>query len=71
MALVKGLETEEVGCRSSGGRGAFVLPGLSGHVVRERRNGAFPHIGRMSQDVVLGDGARELKVRIGDGTIWV
>jgi hypothetical protein len=67
VPLVKGLEAKQVRRGAGGSGGALGLPGKGGGVVSERMDGALATINLMDKDVVLSNGAGELKVRVGDG----
>jgi hypothetical protein len=69
--LVDGLEAEEVGSWATGGGGAFALPKYGGGVVVEVMDGALPDIGQMGKDIVLGNGASQLEITVGDGAVRV
>ncbi len=66
VALVDGLEPEQVGRNASGGGGAFLLPGKGRSVVRERVNCALAAVHVVDEHIVVRDGAGELEIRIGD-----
>ena len=66
VALVKGLEAQEGGRRPSGGGGAPAAPANGGSVVGQGVGGALTDIGRLGEDVAMGDGGRQLQIAIGD-----
>lgn len=67
-SLVQGLEAQKIGCRSRGGGRPFGLPAHGWGVVGQGCSGAFSHVHEVGDDVVMGDGAGQLEVRVGDGT---
>jgi hypothetical protein len=71
VALVEGLETEEVGRDARGGGGALGLPGEGRRVVRERVDGALTAVHLVDKDVVVRDGPGELEIRIGERAVGV
>jgi hypothetical protein len=66
LALVQGLEAEEVRGRARGGGAAFRLPGGCRGVVREGVYSFLTDIQGVDKNIVMGDGAGELEVRIAD-----
>lgn len=71
MALVQGLEAEQVGRGANGRGGAFALPVHGGGVVMEVVGCALSDIRGMGQDVMVQEGASELQVAIVDGAMAV
>jgi hypothetical protein len=59
-ALMMSLNAEEIGWGFGCGGGAFAEPIDTGHVVRQRGDGAFANIGRLCDDVVVSDVATQL-----------
>jgi hypothetical protein len=71
MALVQGLEAEEVGRWSGCGGRTALLPADGGRVVGEGVQGAFKDVGGIGKDVTVGNGTGQFEVAIGDGAVRV
>lgn len=71
VALVEGLESQEVRSRTSGRRGAPLLPPHSGGVVRECVDSAFADLERVGQYVQVGQGRGQFEVAVGDRAVRV
>jgi hypothetical protein len=66
VALVDGLQAKQVCRRAGRSRRALRLPGEGGGVVRERVYRALTAVNVVNKDVMLGNGASQLKVRVRD-----
>jgi hypothetical protein len=55
VALMKGMETKEVGDGAHSGRGNLALPGDSGRVVAEVVHSVVTNVHLLSKDVKLGN----------------
>ena len=62
MALMKGLETQEVGCGPCSRCGTFVLPRLGWSVIRKGRDRTLADVNLVCKNVVLRDRTGELKI---------
>lgn len=71
VALVQGLQAEEVGSRSCGCCGTFLLPSYGRSVVGEGVCSLLADIGVLGQDVTVGQGPGEFQIAVGDGSAWV
>jgi hypothetical protein len=67
VALVDGLQAKQVHRRAGFSSRALCLPSKGGGVVREHVDCALTTVNVVNQDVVLGDGASQLQVRVRDG----
>lgn len=66
VTLVDAVEPKKIGSGPCGGGGVFVMPGDRGGVVTEGDNGTAMTVDGLCDDVLLGNEASQLKVRIGD-----
>ena len=66
--LVEGLDAKQVSCRARCSSGAFSLPEHRGHIIVGVVDGAFAHIGVLSQDVVVGNRTRQFQITVANRT---
>jgi hypothetical protein len=71
VALVEGVQSEEIGHGTRRGGGAFPLPCDGGRVVGQVVDGVGTDVTMLCQDVELRDGGCQLQVAVGDGAGWV
>ena len=69
--LVMSLGAEKVGRRFRRGGGAFAEPIDTGDIVRQSCDCTFANIGRVRDDVVVGDIAAQLELAVVNGTSGV
>ena len=67
MTLVDGRDLEKVGCWSDCGSASFRAPCDSWNAVGQGAGGKVAHGNLGCKDVVVGNGASEFEVAIGDG----
>jgi hypothetical protein len=70
VALVEGVQAEEIGHGTRRGGGAFPLPCDGGRVVGQVVDGVGTDVTMLCQDVELRDGGCQLQFAVGDGAGW-
>ena len=69
MALVEGLEAQQVRGRAQGSGGPFLLPATSGDIISECADGAFSAVVVLYEHVEMRDLAGQFQVGVGDSSV--